>query len=643
MECGSKNEMADNNGKSNQDKSGPRRRGVLRLIGSKGLWIALIFAVIALVAVWFKVVRGGEDPTSGLATFVAKRGPLTISIPESGTIKAKEKIIIKNEIEGRTSIVSLIPDGTHVKKGDLLIELDASVLEDSKIDQEIAVQKGYAAFIDANETLAVVQNQSISDVNVAQLTLEFAIQDLDQYIKGKYPNEETTADNDITLRQEELKRAEETLAWSDKLYEKKYISQTELMADRLAVTRSQNNLELAENNLSLLADFTYHRNIAQLTSDVTQAEMALERTVRKSRALVIQADADLKAKDLEYKRQKDKFVKIEDQLKKAKIYSPADAMVIYATTASRGGFRDRREPMDIGGELTERQELFHLPTAESAMVEVDIHEASLQKVRLGLPVVVTVDALPGQKFLGSVQRIAPLPDPQSMWMNPDLKVYNSDVYLEGNIPSLRTGMSCKVEIIVEQYDDVVYVPLQTVLRVGGESTVFVVKDGSIEERKVKVGLDNRRMIRIISGLDEGEVVSMTPPLESGTVEHGLEMAGTGLSGSGDTLKQRISERLGETNGTEVRRPPVMPSEGIAGPQQGSGPGGVGPGQGSPGREGIESLTPEQREQMRKRFENMSPEEREKMRQRSQGTGRRQGRGQGSRQGGGPRTQGSGRD
>ncbi|MHC4086278.1 MAG: HlyD family secretion protein [Planctomycetota bacterium] len=275
--------MTDINNNIEHDKSGSHRRGVLRLIGGKALWIALLFTVIALVAVWFKVVRGSEDPTSGLATYIAKRGPLTISILESGTIKAKEKIIIKNEIEGRTSIVSLIPEGTHVKKGDLLIELDASVLEDSKIDQEIVVMTAFAAFIDANETLAVVKNQAISDVNVAQLTLEFAIQDLDQYIKGQYPNEETTADNDITLREEELKRAEETLTWSQKLYEKKYISQTELMADKLAVTRSKNNLELAQNNLSLLEDFTYHRNVAQLTSDVTQAEMALERIERNKR------------------------------------------------------------------------------------------------------------------------------------------------------------------------------------------------------------------------------------------------------------------------------------------------------------------------------------------------------------------------
>ncbi len=636
--------MADNNRRSNQDKSRPRR-GVSRLISSKGLWIALIFAVIVLIAVWYKVVRGGEDPARGLATFAAKRGPLTISVLESGTIKAKEKIVIKNEIEGRTSIVSLIQDGTHVKKGDLLIELDASVLEDSKIDQEIAVQKAYAAFIDANENLAVVQNQAISDVNVAQLTLEFAIQDLEHYIKGQYPNEETAAGNEITLREEELKRAEETLEWSKKLYEKKYISQTQLMADKLAVTRSNNNKVLAQNNLKLLEDFTYHRNIAQLTSDVKQAEMALERTERKSRALVIQAGADLKAKDLEYKRQLDKFNKIKDQLKKAKIYAPTEAMVIYATTARRGGWRDRREPMDVGVELTERQELFHLPTADSAMVEVDIHEASLEKVRIGLPVVVTVDALPGQKFFGSVERIAPLPDSQSMWMNPDLKVYNSDIYLEGNVPSLRTGMSCMVEIIVEQYEDAVYVPVHTVLRVGGESTVFVVKDGSIEERKVKVGLANRSMIRIISGLDEGELVLQAPPLKAAAVEPGLEMVGIESSGTSDDLKRRINEKLEQTNGTEVRGPAVMPSQGF-GEQQGGdrerGTGGIGPGRDRSGRPGFESMTAEQREEMRKRFESMSPEEREKMRQRFQGTGPRRG-GEGRRQGGGPRPQGSGRD
>ena len=626
---GETNTMTDHKRKSKQDKSPPRRRGVLRLIGGgRGLWIVVILAVIVLIAVWFKVVRGGEGPTSNLATFVAKRGPLTISVLESGTIKSREQIILKNEVEGRTSIIWLIPEGTHVKEGELLVELDVSTLEDAKIDQEISRQNAYAAFINATETLAVVENQAQSDLDVAQLTLNFAGQDLEQYEEGQYPNEKTAAENDITLRQEELTRAEETLAWSEKLAGQKYISQTELMADKLAVTRSKNNLELAQNNLKLLENFTYQRNIAQLQSDVRQATMALERTERKAKADVVQAEANLKAKDLEYTRQQDKYKKMEDQLGKAKIYAPMAGMVIYATTARRGGWRDSRQPMDIGVDVTERQELIYLPTAESAMAEVDIHEASLEKVRVGLPAVITVDALPGKKFFGTVGRIAPLPDPQSMWMNPDLKVYNSDVYLEGEEPSLRTGMSCKVEIIVEQYEDAVYIPVQAVIRVAGQPTVYTVKEGTIEERKVEIGLDNNRMVKIISGLGEGEVVLLTPPLKSATIEPGSQMTGTG---SPDTLKQRINEKLEEANGARTGKP-GMPSEPQEGRERPMRPGqeradraggsGLSAQQMEQMRKRLEKMSPEERqkeiEKMRQQFENMSPEERQRMRERSQG-------------------------
>jgi HlyD family secretion protein len=263
----------------------------------------------------------------------------------------------------------------------------------------------------------------------------------------------------------------------------------------------------------------------------------------------------LKAKEQEYNRQEAKLSKLLDQIKKAKLYAPADGMVIYATTARRGGFHDNREPLDEGVEVFERQELIYLPTADSAMAEVDIHEASLEKVRLGLPALITVDALPGQKFLGTVDRIAPLPDSQSMWMNPDLKVYNSDIYLEGEYPGLRTGMSCRVEIIVAQFEDAVYIPVQAVIRVAGQPTVYVVKeDRSIEERAVEIGLDNNRMVRIISGLSEGEVVWLTPPLKSASVESGSEAGGSGSDPNGgpDTTMQRINQKLEEAERTTPR-------------------------------------------------------------------------------------------
>jgi len=595
--------------------NGIGRRKLFKVVGP-----AVIIVAIVLIVVWLKAVRGSEDPTSNLATFAAKRGPLTISVLERGAIKAREQEVIRNEVEGRTSIISLVAEGTRVKKGDLLVKLDASTLEDSRIDQEIKVQNAEAAYINAKETLEIIKNQAQSDIDVATLTLDFAQLDLKKYIdpNGQYRNELVTAQNAITIANEEKTRADETLKWSDQLFKEKYISQTELQADQLAVTRSNVKLEVSRNDLELLENFTHKRQLALLDSNVKQAQMALERAQAKARANVVQADADLNAKKQEFDRQTVKLDKLKNQLGKAQLIAPIDGMVVYATSG-RGGGRDDRRPLAEGVEVFERQELIYLPKSASTVAEVDVHEASLQKVRPGLPAIVTVDALPGKKFVGTVSRIAPLPDPQSMWMNPDLKVYKTDIYLEGEDPSLRNGMSCKAEIIVEQYQDVVYIPVQAALRVGGKPTVYVVKDGNIEERKVDIGMDNNSMVKITSGLNEGEVVLLTPPLKAATVEPGSQMPGTVSPDSNDTMMQRINERLKAANGTEAGGP----SDNVADPQQeGQGqPGRTDAGQEQAGKEGSQSPTPQQMEQMRQRLENMSPEERqkemEKMKQRFQ--------------------------
>jgi HlyD family secretion protein len=612
------------------------RRG-FRSFWTVGAMVAV--ATIVVIFIWLKVVRGQEDPMSSFSTFIAKKGPLIISVLESGTISPRDQITLKNEVEGRTSIVSLVPDGSIVKKGDLLVELDSSTLKDAIIDQDIMVQKAHAAYIGAQETLAVTENQAKSDIDVARLALKFARQDLQNYVEGTYPTDVNALTAEIRLSEEDLKRAEDVNDWSKRLYEEKYLSETEYMADKLSVQRRKLERDVKNSNFDLLTNFTYHRQIEQLTSDVNQADMALERTERKASADVIQAKADLRAKELEYNRQQEKMKKSEDQLSKTSIYAPQDGMVVYAT--SGGGRRpwDRREPMEIGGEVHERQDLINLPTADAMKAQVDIHETSLEKVRLGLPVVITVDALAGKKFLGRVHRIAPLPDATSMWVNPDLKVYPTDIYLEDSDSALRTGMSCKVEVIIAQYEDVVYVPVQAVLRIAGQPTIYVVnQDGSYTERAVEIGLDDNKMVRIVSGLEEGEVVLMTPPLKAGTVESGSKMSVESPDGSG-TFQQRVNRRLEEanSNGKQSQGQSAEPDKSEVPSSD----------QMAQMRKRFENMSAEDRqkemEKIKEQFEKMSPEERDKLRQRFQGGGgSRQGRGQ--RQGsGGQRPRGAERN
>ncbi len=485
------------------------------LLAKKSFWIT-IFVVVLLGLVGLGATHlfkdKGVSEDGNTATFKVKRGPLRISISESGTIKAREQEIIKCEVEGRTTILTLVDEGTEVKKGELLIELDSSDMIDRKIEQEISVQSAEADHIRASENYEVQKNQSQSDIDKAELNLKFAEQDLKKYIEGEYPNQLTEAEARITLAEEELARAEETLNWSQKLYGEGYISKTELQGDQLAKNKKQLDLKLEKNKLDLLKNFTNPRKLAELESDVKQNGMALERVRRKARADILQAEADLKAKEVKLKRQQEKYEKVVEQIGKTKIYAPSDGLVVYASSVNQRRYGNNT-PLDEGQEVREREELIYLPKAEMKNAEIQIHEADLKKISTGMDVIVTVDALPGREFRGKVRKIAPLPDASNSWLNPDLKVYNTEIEIFGDGSMLKTGMSCKAEIIIEQYEDAVYLPVQAVLKVDGNPTVFVQKGLDFEPVQVNAGLDNNNMIRIIDGLNEGQVVSLNPPLK----------------------------------------------------------------------------------------------------------------------------------
>ena len=476
-----------------------RRKSFLRFLA---LLCVLAAAGVAGHAYWR--ANWQKPAETGEVLFPTARGRLTISVTEAGTVRPREQVIIKSDLEGRSTILYLIPEGQNVQAGDLLVELDTSSMIDAKVDQEIRVQNAEASYVQSKENLEVTKNQAAADVDKAQLALRFAKEDLVKYQEGDYPNKRKDLLGRIALAEEDVKRTEQKLEWSENLFAEKYLSETEVEADRLAAKKAKLDLELARSNLTLLDDYTYRRQIDQLTSDVRQAEMALERVTRKAAADLVQAEAQLLAREAEFTRNKDKLEKLKEQIAKARIVAPTAGTVVYATSA-QFNWRGNVQPLDEGQEVRERQELIYLPTADTFLAEVNIHEASLKKIYVGLPVRLKVDALPGHPFTGKVSRIAPLPDARSMFMNPDLKVYKTEIHIDGGGDVLRTGMTCQVEIVIEQHDAALHVPVQSVVRVNGKPTVFVKEGDATVPRTVEIGLDNNLMVHVLSGLKEGEI------------------------------------------------------------------------------------------------------------------------------------------
>ena len=625
-----------------ETSSGPkmsRRRAAVVLVV-----LCVVLMVAILVNGQQRRLSDGADALDGEPVFVVQRGPLTISVSVSGTIKPREQEIIKSEVEGQAAILWIIDEGVEVKQGDLLVDLDASKLVDDKVDQEIRVQNAEATFIGARENFEVTKNQAESDVDKAKLALQFAEEDLKNYINGEFPKQVKEVEARIALARGNKKRADDELAGSKRLAAKEFVTTNELEIDEQAALKAQLDLDLAEADKQLLMDFTYKRNLAQLESDAKQARMALDRVERKASADIVQAEADLKAKESEFERQKGKLTKTLEQIEKAKVRAPTDGLVVYATTGQGGGFRRSSvEPLDEGQVVRERQELIHLPTASSFLAEVQVHEASLAKVTVGLPVHITVDALPGRSFRGRVASVAPLPDARSAWMNPDLKVYDAEIHIEGVVTGLRTGMSCLAEIIVEELEDAIYVPIQTVVRVDGRHTVYAVDGDRSEPRAVEIAMDNNRMVQIVRGLEPGERVLLAPPLSSAEHEAGGAFASAEGGHEVATAPQPPEASQGDV--PPHAAPGDRPRPGVfteAGPEQSEGerrrPEGGGPrGEGDqrPGAADMErfrNATPEEREKMRRemreRFEKLSPEEQEAMRQRLRGRGEGRGAGRG---------------
>ncbi len=486
----------------------PSKSGWLK---RRWMWLAGGAGGLVVLALGVSGAGLGEKGDAQAALFPVRRGPLEISVTEAGTINNREKVAVRCQVEGRTTLLSLVPEGTRVQEGDLLVELDASGLIEQKTQQGITVLNAEAAFIRARENLAVTRSQSESDIDKADLAYRFSKTDLQKYNEGEYPQQLQQAENEITLAREELQRAQDRLDWSRQLAEEGYITRTDLQADELAFKRAELAVALAQSKLNLLTQYTHQRDLAQLESDVEQARMALDRVKRKAAADLVQAEAELTAKQSELTRQQDKLKKLDEQIALCTIRAPVAGMVVYATSG-QGGWRGNAEPLEAGQQVTERQELIHLPTTASMMVETKIHESSLQKVRLGLPVRVAVDALPNQTFWGRVTKIAPMPDATSAWMNPDLKVYPTEIQLDGDGSALRPGMSCRATIVVQQHNDALSVPVQAVTRINGQPVVYTPSPAGPQARPVTIGLDNNRMVHILDGVQAGEPVLLAPPL-----------------------------------------------------------------------------------------------------------------------------------
>ena len=491
---------------TNNNNGAEKKRATMLRVGAIVAG-ALLIAIAAIVG--FR--KWSAPKAEAQQFFKVKRGDMLISVVEGGALKAVKESIIRSEFEGISRIISIVPEGTYAKQGDILVELDSSELKDRVNQQEVTYQNNDFAFIQAKENLSIQQSLVDSQIKEAELRVEFARSDLEKYIEGDAPQQINTATNAIIIRKEQLQRAKDKLEWTQQLFKKGYASKSELEADGLSTVQAKIAVDQAEEDLRLFLKYDMPKSQRRLESSWDQSQLELNRLRQRTSNQIAQAEANLRTSQRALELTHDKLKELKQQLDNAKIKAPQDGLVVYASSS----YGDRGQMLiEEGAQIRQRQEIIKLPDVSQMVVEIRVHESHVLQIRPGLDAYVTIDSIPDRRFKAKVTKVAVLPNSQDRWMNPNLKVYSTDVLIEEDLPDLKPGASARAEIIVTNLVAALTVPLQAVTTVKGKQVCYVQNGDGIVPVPVSVGNFNDQFIEIRSGLNEGDQVALTPPVSS---------------------------------------------------------------------------------------------------------------------------------
>jgi HlyD family secretion protein len=516
------------------------------------LVIIPVLAVVATAGVFgfSHFWPGSANSGSNIELFTVKRGNLSINVVENGSIKPVKSVTIKAPrlTEYQTSIISIVPEGTFitpedVNNGMVLVELDSSNSREQLPQREIDVASAEASFAEAKENFDIRVKQNESDITAAELKVKFARMDIQKYL-GQEASEKvletasleslSNIDMDLLLKEAEdsnslceasqkmldltsnitivesdMEKAKYNLTGTQKLFDHQYASESDLKDAKLQVKRQEINKVKAEISLALFKKFEFPKQVEQLLSDYLEAQLSFERTESNARSQLAQAKARLASADSSLKTRKERLKTTKEQIESCTIRAPSPGQVVYYSSLERYV----RYPIEQGAEISRGYPMIVIPDTTQLKVEIKVHETWINKIDVNQPAKITTTAFPDKVFTGKVLKKSPMADSQTSYLMADVKVYTTDVSIEGTHDYLRTGMTAKVEILIDKLNDVLFVPIQSVVTEEDDEkkVCYVMTDKGQQRREVEIGLFNDDFVEIKNGLVEGEQVFLNPP------------------------------------------------------------------------------------------------------------------------------------
>ena len=434
----------------------------------------LLCATVVTGSIYFRNVDQGIVLADDLLTYETFRGNFVSTVNESGDIESSRNEEIRCEVksQGRagTAILKVVDEGTKVKKGDFLCQLDDSVLKDQLTEQKIKVAQDRASVI-----------QSESDLDTAERILN-------EFQEGVYAQQLAALNAEVALAEESARRASEVKKHSKTLNRKGYITRTQLEADEFAQVKADQDLKLAKQKLDVYEKYTKDRMVSEFESEIEQQKAYLE------------------AADFTWKLSQDREEDIATQIANCRVVAPNDGMVIFANETDRRG--DASFVIEEGALLRDGQPVFRLPDPNQMQVRATVSDSKINQIKEGQEVLVRVDTDPEKPVAGKVRRVSAFPLPRRWYQAPiEYEVFVDITELNDLI---RPGLRGKVEIVTDRVADVIQAPVSSLLREDGRYFVLLKVGEKLDVREVEICNNNERFAVIKGGLEVGELVLIDP-------------------------------------------------------------------------------------------------------------------------------------
>jgi HlyD family secretion protein len=135
----------------------------------------------------------------------------------------------------------------------------------------------------------------------------------------------------------------------------------------------------------------------------------------------------------------------------------------------------------------------------------------IAKIDTTLKAKVRLDAFPDTVFWGKIYEVATLAHNKDE--DSKVKVFDVAILLDETSEKLMPGMTVRCEIIVSEIPNTLFVPLEALFDKNGDKIVYLKQGGSFEPRPISIGPENDNYVIVTSGLNEGDQVALSDPME----------------------------------------------------------------------------------------------------------------------------------